>query len=158
MKKTISAIVEGGAATAGPPLGPALGPMGVNAGQVIAKINELTKDFKGMKVPVKVIVETDDKSFEVEVGSPPASEMIKKAAGVEKGTGTKETVGDISVEELVKVAVSKKSAALGKSTKDVLKEMAGTCKSLGITIGGLDARDFIREVDEGKHDSVLAGK
>lgn len=158
MKKTISAIVEGGAASAGPPLGPALGPMGVNAGEVIAKINELTKGFKGMKVPVKVIVETDDKSFEVEVGSPPASEMIKKAAGVSKGTGTKETVGDIPAEELVKIAAGKKSSSLGRSTKDTLKEVAGTCKSLGITVEGKDAREFIKEVEEGKHDSLLAGK
>ena len=158
MKKTISAIVEGGAASAGPPLGPALGPLGVNTGQVVDKINELTSAFKGMKVPVKIVVDTGTKEFEVEVGSPPAAELIKKEAGVEKGTGSKEAVGNISLEALVKLAAGKKGGSLGKSTKDVAKELAGTCKSLGITIEGKDARMVIREIDEGKHDSLFAGK
>ena len=56
MVDTVEAMVEGGKATAGPPLGPALGPKGVNIGQVVAKINEKTKAFTGMKVPVKVII------------------------------------------------------------------------------------------------------
>ncbi len=156
MKKTIDAIVEGGKATAGPPLGPALGPMGINAGQVVAKINEMTKDFAGMKVPVKVIVNTDDKSFEVHVGSPPTSELVKKEAGVEKGAGTAEApAGNISMDALVRIAKGKSSVSLGKSLRDVAKEVAGTCKSLGITIEGKDARMVIREMDEGKHDSVL---
>ena len=90
MEKIINAIVDGGKATAGPPLGPALGPLGVNAGQVIAKINEATKDFAGMKVPVKVIVDTETKEFRVEVGTPPTAELIKKEAKIEKGAGNRE--------------------------------------------------------------------
>ena len=156
MKKTIDAIVEGGKATSGPPLGPALGPMGINAGQVVAKINELTKAFAGMKVPVKVVVDTDDKSFEVHVGSPPTSELVKKEAGVEKGAGTAEApAGNISMDALVRIAKGKSSVSLGKGLKEVAKEVAGTCKSLGVTIEGKDARMAIREIDEGKHDSVL---
>lgn len=156
MKKTIDAIVEGGKASAGPPLGPALGPMGINAGQVVAKINEMTKAFAGMKVPVKVVVNTDDKSFEVHVGSPPTSELVKKEAGVEKGAGTAEApAGNISMDALVRIAEGKSGVSLGKSMKDVAKEVAGTCKSLGITVEGKDARTIIREIDDGKHDSVL---
>ena len=71
MVDTVEAMVEGGKATAGPPLGPALGPKGVNIGQVVAKINEQTKAFAGMKVPIKVII-NDDKSFEIKVGIPPS--------------------------------------------------------------------------------------
>ena len=156
MKKTIDAIVEGGKATSGPPLGPALGPMGINAGQVVAKINEMTKAFSGMKVPVKVTVNTDDKSFEVHVGSPPTSELVKKEAGIEKGAGTAEAAaGDIKFDALVRIAKGKSSTSLGKSLKDVAKEVAGTCKSLGVKIEGKDARVVIREIDGGKHDSLL---
>ncbi|MFA5411853.1 MAG: 50S ribosomal protein L11 [Candidatus Micrarchaeia archaeon] len=156
MKKTIDTIVEGGKATSGPPLGPALGPMGINAGQVVAKINEMTKAFSGMKVPVKVTVNTDDKSFEVHVGSPPTSELVKKEAGIEKGGANAEApAGNISFEGLVKIAEGKKMNSLGKSLKDVAKEVAGTCKSLGVTIDGKDPVEAIREIDGGKHDSVL---
>ena len=72
-KKSISALVSGGEASAGPPLGPALGPMGVNVLQVVNTINEKTKDFPGMKVPVKVEVDTETKKFTIEVGIPPHS-------------------------------------------------------------------------------------
>ncbi len=157
MEKTINAIVDGGKATAGPPLGPALGPLGINAGQVVAKINEATKDFAGMKVPVKVIVDTDTKEFRIEVGSPPTAELLKKEAGIEKGAGNREApAGDLSVEQVVKIAKSKKDS-LGKDIKATLKEVCGTCLSLGITIGGKNARDVIKEIDEGKHDSLLKG-
>ncbi len=157
MEKTINAIVDGGKATAGPPLGPALGPLGVNAGQVIAKINEATKDFAGMKVPVKVIVDTETKEFRIEVGTPPTSELIKKEAGIEKGSGTKdEPAGDIALEKLAKIAKSK-SNSLGRDLKSTLKEVCGSCLSLGLTIDGKNPRDVIQEIDDGKHDSLVKG-
>lgn len=157
MEKTIDAIVEGGKATAGPPLGPALGPLGVNAGQVIAKINEQTKAFSGMKVPVKVIVNTDTKEFEIEVGSPPTAEIIKKEAGIEKGAGNREApAGDISLEKIVEIAKAKTNS-LGKGLKDNVKEVLGSCVSIGVTIDSKNAKDVCKEIDEGKHDSLLAG-
>ncbi|HID72564.1 TPA: 50S ribosomal protein L11 [Candidatus Micrarchaeota archaeon] len=156
MEKTIDAIVEGGKATAGPPLGPALGPLGVNAGQVIAKINEATKAFNGMKVPVKVIVDTDTKDFRVEVGSPPTAELIKKEAGIEKGAGNREApAGDVAMDKLVEIAKAK-SNLLGKNLKESLKEVIGTCVSMGVTVDGKNGRDAIREIEEGKHDSLLS--
>ncbi len=87
-KKTVSALVNGGEASAGPPLGPALGPIGVNILQVVNTINEKTKDFPGMKVPVKVEVDTTTKQFTVEVGVPPTAALIIKESGVTKGSGT----------------------------------------------------------------------
>ncbi len=84
-KETVEALVEGGKATAAPPLGPALGPKGVNIGQVVAEINKKTESFKGMQVPVKVIIDPDTKEFEITVGTPPASSLIKKETGIEKG-------------------------------------------------------------------------
>ena len=75
-KKVVEVIVSGGQANAGPPLGPALGPLGVNIVAIVNKINEVTKDYAGMKVPVKVSVDTDDKTFEISVGTPTASALI----------------------------------------------------------------------------------
>lgn len=156
MEKIINAMVEGGKASAGPPIGPALGPMGINAGQVVAKINEMTKDFQGMKIPVKIIVDTDTKSFEIEIGSPATSELIKKAAGIEKGRKTKEeTPGDISLEKIVEIAKKKEGSSLGKDLKDRVKEVIGSCTSLGVTVNGMNTKELLKEINEGKHDSLM---
>ncbi len=155
--KTIDVIVEGGKASAGPPLAPALAPMGVNIGQVVAKINEETKAFAGMKVPVKVSVDPATKEFTIEVGSPPTGEIIKKEAGIEKGAGNREApAGDISMEKIVNIAKAK-SNSLGSDVKEVTKEVLGTCLSMGVTIDSKNAREVIREVDKGNHDSLLKG-
>jgi len=159
MPITINAIVEGGKASAGPPLGPALGPTGINIGQVIATINEKTKAYAGLKVPVKVIVHKETKTFEIEVGSPPTGELIKGELKLEKGRkgGPEDpkTVGDISIEQALKVAKMKTSGSLGKHLKDTFKEVLGTCVSMGITCAGKDARVMIKEVDEKKHESLF---
>jgi large subunit ribosomal protein L11 len=155
--KTIDVIVEGGKASAGPPLAPALAPMGVNIGQVVAKINEKTKDFAGMKVPVKVSVDPATKEFTIAVGSPPTGEIIKKEAGIEKGAGNREApAGDISMEKIAKIAKAK-SNSLGSDPKETTKEVLGTCLSMGVTVDSKNAREVIKEVDEGKHDSLLKG-
>lgn len=101
----VEALVDGGRASAGPPLGPALGPKGVNVGQVIAKINEKTKVFAGMKVPVKVLI-NDDKTFEVKVGTPPMSALIKSEIGIESGAHNAKTeiVGNLTLEQAKKIA------------------------------------------------------
>jgi len=157
MEKTIDIIVDGGKATAGPPLGPALGPLGINAGKVVADINAATKEFSGMKVPVKVIVDTARKDFRIEVGSPPTAEIIKREAGIEKGAGNREApAGNVSMEKLVRIARSK-SNSLGKSLKDTLKEIVGSCQSIGVTIDGKPPKTVLREIDQGAHDSLLKG-
>ena len=108
MKITIQALVDGGKATAGPPLGPVLGPMGVNISQIIASINEKTKNFDGLKVPVKVIVDKETKQFEIEVGTPHVSALIKKELKVEKWAKAKgEVVGNITLQQAIKVAKMK---------------------------------------------------
>lgn len=158
-KVTISAIVEGGRASAGPPLGPALGPLGVNIGGIIGEINKKTADFGGLKVPVKVIVDKATKQFEVEVGSPSTGELLKKEAGVEKGRkgGAEDpkTVGDLKFEQVVKVAKMKQNSSLVKDLKKGVNEVLGTCVSLGITVGGQDAKKVIADVKAGKYDSQI---
>ncbi|MFQ5800585.1 MAG: 50S ribosomal protein L11 [Candidatus Hydrothermarchaeales archaeon] len=156
----IDALVEGGKASAGPPLGPALGPAGVNINQVIGTINEKTKVFDGMKVPVKVIVDPATKSFEIEVGTPPASALIIKELGIEKGSGEAGAnfVGNLALEQIIKIAKMKKDSLLATDTKAGVMEIAGTCVSMGITIEGKSTKDFQKEVSNGNYDDFLAGE
>ncbi|MBN2251605.1 MAG: 50S ribosomal protein L11 [Candidatus Altiarchaeota archaeon] len=154
-KETVESLVDAGNASAGPPLGPALGPTGVNIGKVVAEINEKTAPFKGMKVPIKVIVDTDNKDFEIKIGSPPASSLLKKEAGIETGAKDKNSAGDITFDQLLKVAKMKKDSLLAGDMKSAIKEVAGTCLSTGITIEGMRAKDFMAQVNEGKFDDRL---
>ena len=154
-KQTISSLVTGGEASAGPPLGPSLGPMGVNIMQVIDAINEKTKEFKGMKIPVSVSVDADTKKWEIEVGIPSASALLLKEAGIQKGSGTSGTewIGEITADSIVKVANVKFESSYATSLKSVAKQIVGTCGSLGIKIEGKTPKEFTTEVNEGKWDS-----
>lgn len=156
-KEVIDALVEGGKASAGPPLGPALGPKGVNIKAVIDAINEKTKSFEGMKVPVKVIIDSDTKEFEIEVGVPPVSQLLKKELGLEKFVkpeGTK-TVADTTMDVIVKVAKMKHDNTLANDLKGTVKMVLGTCVSAGITVNGKSPKEIIKEVDEGKYDDLI---
>jgi len=152
--QTISSLVTGGQASAGPPLGPSLGPMGVNIMEVINAINEKTKDFEGMKVPVTVSVDPDTKKWEVEVGIPSATALLLKEAGVQKGSGTSGTdwVGDIGIDSVVKVAKTKLDNSYTTSLKSVVKSIVGTCVPLGIKIEGKTPKEITAEINEGKWD------
>ena len=132
--QTISSLVTGGQASAGPPLGPALGPLGVNIMEVINAINEKTKDFEGMKVPVTVSVDPDTKKYEIDIGIPSAAALIMKEAGIQKGSGTSGTdwVGDINMDSVIKVANTKLESSYADSLKSVAKTIIGTCVPLGI--------------------------
>ncbi|MBN2478457.1 50S ribosomal protein L11 [Candidatus Micrarchaeota archaeon] len=155
-EKTIKALVEGGKASAGPPIGPALAPMKLNIGEVVAKINEATKAFAGIKVPVSIIVDTSTKEYRLEVGAPATSEMIKKEMGIEKGAGNREApAGDIALEKIVSIAKKKQGGNFGKSLKDIVKEVIGTCESMGVTVNGIKPKEITAEINEGKHDSII---
>ena len=156
--KIVEALVNGGQATAGPPLGPALGPLGVNVLAIVNKINEITKDYSGMKVPVKISVNTENKEFEVSVGTPTASALLVSELGVTKGSGTPNTqkIGDLSMEQMVKIAKMKGADVLARDLKAAVKEILGTGISMGITVEGKDPRAVQKEIDEGKHDALLA--
>jgi len=159
--EVVETLVDGGKATAGPPLGPALGPMGVNIGQVISEINKKTADFKGMKVPVKVTIDTETKSFDISVGTPPASALIKKEAGVAKGASNPKAdkVADLKIEQIIKVSNMKKDSLLGKDNFARVKEIIGTCQSIGILVEGLPAHEAIDKVNEGEwKDKIESGK
>ena len=153
-KETVEALVEGGKATAAPPLGPALGPLGVNIGQIVAEINKKSAAFAGMKVPVKVSIDKETKKFDVSIGTPPASQLIKKEAGIEKGSGNplEDKVADILIEQVIKIAKMKESNLLGKTLKEKVKEIVGTCNSMGILVEGKPATEAIKDINAGKFD------
>ncbi|RLI15097.1 MAG: 50S ribosomal protein L11 [Candidatus Hecatellales archaeon] len=156
-KKTVEALVSGGQATAGPPLGPALGPLGVNVPAIVSKINELTSDFSGVKVPVKVIVDIDTKEFEVEVGTPPTVALIVKELGVEKGSGNpkEEKIGNLTLEQVKKIARIKLGQSYAKTLKSAALEVLGTCVSMGVTVEGKDPKEVQKEMREGVHDEFF---
>jgi large subunit ribosomal protein L11 len=156
-KKVVEALVGGGEATAGPPLGPAIGPLGVNVLAVANKINELTKNYAGMKVPVKVTVDVDTKTFEVDIGIPTTSALIISELGIGKGSGTPNTakVGSLSMAQAIKIAKIKHTKVLARTTKAAVKEVLGSCVSLGVLVEQKDPREVQKEIDEGKYDDLL---
>ncbi len=158
MPEKLEVLVDGGKATPGPPLGPALGPLGVNIVEIIKAINEKTKAFEGMKVPVTLVVDPKTKAYTIEVGTPPTSALIQKELGLAKGSGDpgKTRVGNLTIQQAVKIAKMKADVMQGKSLKARVAEVVSTCVSMGVTVDGKPAKDVSREIHEGKYDRVLA--
>ncbi|MDI9608866.1 MAG: 50S ribosomal protein L11 [Candidatus Verstraetearchaeota archaeon] len=156
-KKTFNFLVDGGKATGGPPIGPTLGPTGLNIMSVVNKINELTKEFEGMKVPVKVIADPETKEFEVEVGVPTTTALIVKELHLEKCSSNSKTekVGDLSIEQALKIAKTRYPLSVARSLKSCLKEVLGTCVSIGVTVAGKDPREVQKEISEGVYDDMI---
>lgn len=158
MTETIEVLVPGGGANPGPPLGPALGPLRINIKQVVDDINEKTKEFNGMQVPVKVIVD-DDKNVSIEVGIPPTSALIMQELGIQKGTGAAGTdsAGDLSMEQAARIARMKMDSILSTTLKNATKEVIGTCVSMGVTVEGKNPKDIYQAIDKGEYDNVFFG-
>jgi large subunit ribosomal protein L11 len=157
MAGTIEALVPGGKATPGPPLGPELGPTPVDVQAVVQEINDQTAAFDGTEVPVTVTYE-DDGSFEIDVGVPPTAALVKDEAGFETGSGEpqKDFVADLSVEQVKQIAEQKLPDLLAYDLKGAAKEVVGTCTSLGVTIEGENPREFKERIDAGEYDDVFA--
>lgn len=152
--ETVDVLVEGGKATAGPPLGPALGPLGLNILQVVEAVNERTAAFDGMKVPVKILVDPTQGTFELEVGTPTTSALLLKEAELEKGSGSARTekAGDLTLAQVVRVARMKEDGTLGADLKGKTLEVLGSAVSIGVTVEGKEPREVQAEVKEGLHD------
>jgi large subunit ribosomal protein L11 len=157
-KKIISALVNGGEASAGPPLGPQIGPLGVNVLSIVNEINKVTADFKGMRVPVKIEVDTETKQFSVVVGTPTASALIIKEAGIPKGSGKPNTElpGNLAFDKILSIAKVKMPNSYAKSLKTAAKEVVGSCVSMGVKVENTDPRQFIKQLDEGKWDKAIS--
>ncbi len=205
-QKTVEALVDGGKATPAPPLGPSLSVFKVNIGKIIQEINDKTKEYEGMKVPVKVIVDEQTKEYKIEVGTPPVSSLIRKELGLkiigeekkaeeaapaalaeepkeeekklEKNEPTKEEaipkegetpvvaeapvekkirviVGDLTIDQCIKIMRMKRDKLLAKNTKKALKEIVGSVVSMPLTVEGKNPKEVIKDIDEGKYDDKL---
>ncbi len=156
--KTFQFLIEGGKASAGPPIGPALGPLGINVLEVVNRVNELTKDFAGMRVPVKVTVDTERKTFEVEVGTPTTAALIIRELKAEKGSGKagQEFVGSIPFEAVVRIARVKMSDIGARTLKAAVKCVIGTCQSMGVKIDGKTPKEVLRDVESGAYDHIIS--
>ncbi len=156
----IKILAEGGSMSPGPALSQKLGPLGINIGQVIQKVNEATKDFKGLKVPVELEVNTITKDFEVKVFSPPVSQLVKRELKIDKGSGAQEKVkaANASIEQIISVAKAKMQNMLSRDLKAAVKTVVGTCGTLGILIESKSPFEIEKEIDEGKYDKEIQGE
>jgi large subunit ribosomal protein L11 len=141
-KKTVKALVKlqvpAGKATPAPPVGPALGPHGVQAAQFCQQFNERTrKQEEGVLIPVVITIYTD-KSFTFITKTPPAAVLIKKALGLEKGSGepNKTKVGVLTKDKLRAIAEQKMPDLTAKDVEAAMKIIAGTARSMGVTVEG----------------------
>ncbi len=157
MAGTIEALVPGGEATPGPPLGPELGPTPVDVQAVVQEINDQTEAFDGTEVPVTITYQ-DDGTFDIDVGVPPTAALIKDEAGFETGSGEpqKDFVADLSIDQVKQIAEQKLPDLLAYDLKGAAKEVVGTCTSLGVTIEGENPREFKERLDSGEYDDMFA--
>ncbi len=139
MAKKIKAIVKlqisAGQATPAPPVGPALAPHGLNLMEFCQKFNEATKSQAGSTIPAEITI-YEDRTYEFKLKTPPAPELLKKAAGIEKGSGTpnKTKVGKITKSQLREIAEKKMADLNADDIEAAMKIIEGTAKNMGIEI------------------------
>ena len=153
----INLLIDGGNMKPGPAVAQQLGPMGVNMGKVISDVNEATKEFKGMKVPVELDVDEKTKDFTIHTSSPPTSELLKNELNLEKGSDkhAEIKVGNASIEDIIKIAKIKLPNMLDRDMKAAVKSVLGTSASVGILVENENPNDLMQAVDEGKFDSEI---
>ncbi|MBT6642299.1 MAG: 50S ribosomal protein L11 [Planctomycetaceae bacterium] len=129
--------VPGGQATPAPPVGTSLGRFGINLGQFVQQFNDKTKEAGGMPIPVVVTV-YNDRSFDFVTKSPPAAALLKKAAGLAKGSGVPnmDKVGKVSVNQLDEIVKMKSADLNARDDEHARRMIAGTARSMGITVEG----------------------
>ena len=129
--------IPGGQATPAPPVGTALGKYGINLGQFVQQFNERTKEAGGMMIPVVVSV-YNDRSFDFFTKSPPAAALLKKAAGLAKGSGVpnKDKVGKVTRAQLAEIATTKINDLNARDVEHAVRMIEGTARSMGVVVEG----------------------
>ena len=162
-KDTLELLVEGGKAGPDPSSAQKLGAYKLNIGDVFKQVNEKTANYKGMQVPVKIIIDKDTKDITIEVGMPPVTSMIKKEIGIEKAKLSEEdknagntVLGSITMVQVMNIAKLKMEGMLVKDLKTAVKQVVGTAVSMeGVQIEGKSPKEVLIEIDEGKYDDIL---
>ena len=132
---TVTLQIRAGQATPAPPVGTALGQHGVNIMEFCKQYNEATQQFSGQVIPVELTI-YEDRSFSFITKQPPAAELIKQAAGIEKGSGepNREKVASITREQLRRIAERKMSDLNANDVDAAMKIIAGTARSMGVEV------------------------
>ncbi|TXT64936.1 MAG: 50S ribosomal protein L11 [Promethearchaeota archaeon] len=156
-KVVVKALVTGGSASGGPPIGPAVGPTEINIKDVIDKINEETQMFKGLSVPVRIICDPETKQFEIFIETPSTASLLMKELGASQGSSNciEEKIGDLTLEQIKSVVEAKKDTFLEKTYKAAVKSVLGTALSVGATVEGEDPRTIQQRIDNGEYDEQL---
>ena len=153
----IKLLVDGGEMKPGPVVAQKIGPLGMNMGKIIQEINQATSEFRGIKVPVALDIDTKTKTFKIEVSSPPTSELLKKEVGLEKGSGDhkKNKVANISIEQVIKIAKIKHPNMLAKEFKSAVKSVIGSCVSLGILVENKNGNEIQEDINNKVYDKEI---
>jgi large subunit ribosomal protein L11 len=153
----VKLLVDGGEMKPGPAISQKMGPLGLNLGKIISDVNKATQEFKGMKVPVILDINTKTKNFTVKALTPPTAELLKREIGIEKGTPepNKIKVGNISIEQVIKIAKIKQEDMIVNGLKAAVNSVLGSCFSIGILVEGKDAREVIQEIAQGNYKELI---
>jgi len=159
-KVIVKALVTGGSASGGPPIGPTVGPTGINIKDVVDEINKQTTVFKGLTVPVRIECDPETKQFEIFIETPSTASLLLKELGVEKGSSTcsEEKIGNLTLEQVQNVVDAKKDKFLDKTYKTALKTVLGTALSVGLTVEGEDPRIIQERIVNGEYDDKIRGE
>ena len=159
-KIIVKALVTGGSASGGPPIGPAVGPTGINIKDVVDEINKQTTVFKGLTVPVRIECDPETKQFEIFIETPSTASLLLKEVGVEKGSSTcsEEKIGNLTLDQVQNVVDAKRDKFLDKTYKAALKTVLGTALSVGLTVEGEDPRIIQSRINSGEFDDKIRGE
>lgn len=159
-KVIVKALVTGGSASGGPPIGPTVGPTGINIKDVVDEINKQTTVFKGLTVPVRIECDPETKQFEIFIETPSTASLLLKEVGVEKGSSTcsEEKIGNLTLDQVQKVVDAKRDKFFDKTYKAALKTVLGTALSVGLTVEGEDPRIIQGRINNGEYDDKIRGE
>lgn len=155
--KVVKVQIEGGKASNAPPLGPALADAGLNVNEVVEKINSMIEAYKGYTVTVKIVIDLDTKKYDIFLELPTTTSLLLNMAKVSEPSGdpAHKKIGNITLEDVIKVALLKKQELTAKSLKAAVKTILGSARSIGLTVDGKDPKELVAELERGLYDEVL---
>lgn len=155
--KIVKVQIRGGEAKPEPPLGPAIIDAGLNITEVLERINRETEKYRGYTVTVKLVIDLDTKNYDIHVELPTVTSLLLEVAKASEPSGDPmhKKIGNISIEDVIKVALIKKPELTARSLKAAVKTILGSARSIGLTVDGKDPKDVSKEIDQGLYDEVL---
>jgi large subunit ribosomal protein L11 len=155
--KVLRLRVQAGKASPAPPLGPTLAQYGLPVNKVVEEVNEATKEYAGLEVTLILRIDEATGKYSIEVKSPTTTSLLLRYAGVQEPSGdpAHKKIGNISIEDAVRVAIAKRRDLNARTLKAAVKSVVSTARSVGLTVEGKDPREVLREIDSGVYDEVF---